>query len=86
MIMKKVVGFMIVKDFDLRNCIFCRSSEDADHPIVNNLSGGCPIYRCEGIQITDELYVWTNPLTNEEQHVIYPRSTVEDKYCQKKIK
>lgn len=83
MIMKKVVGFMVVKGFDLRNCIFCRSHDDA---VANNLSSGYPTYRCEGIQITDEVYIWDNPLTNEKQYVKYPRSTVKDKYWQKKIK
>lgn len=81
--MKKVFGFMVVKGFDLRKCIFCRSYDDV---VANNLLKGYPIYECEGIQISDEVYIWNNPLTDEKQYVKYHNSIVKDKYLQKKIK
>lgn len=37
--MKKVFGFMVVKGFDLRKCIFCRSYDDV---VANNLLKGYP--------------------------------------------
>lgn len=64
----EVFGMMVVRDFCLEDCVFCRNSEDA-----KCLSSAFPTYTCTGVQLSSEHYVWQNPLTNEKVEVIYSK-------------
>lgn len=48
----EVFGMMVVRDFCLEDCVFCRNSEDA-----KGLSSAFPTYTCTGVQLSSEHYV-----------------------------